>query len=384
LLRKGETVGLENGPRKLRVLHVILNLGETNGQYNEHCLPMMHKRDLSICTYFAPQLIPPEEIRLFAGDGHLMGFFRTLRSALKASRYDVLHVHAPQTGALTLLLLFVSLAYPRMRSSMVYTVQDSFYDYRLRNQAMMVVALAGYRRIIFCSRAAYDSVPRLWRWLARGRWSVVQNAADIERVDQALASLPEPPDNAPFTVLSIGRLEPVKDQATLIRAFLRDADKDARLVFVGDGSLKSQIVDLCQDLGLDSRVELTGLIPRDEVFARCAHADVMVSTSLGEGLPVAVIEAMAARCPVILSDIPPHRELADGDDLIPLVPIGDVEGFADQISRFRRLSPAKLQEVRDRSRAHVLARYTLPIMHAGTEAAYRQLPSIAKSSSTIV
>jgi glycosyltransferase involved in cell wall biosynthesis len=379
---KEETVELENGPRKLRVLHVILNLGETNGQYNEHCLPMMHERDLTICTYFEPQLIPPKAIRLFAGDGRLLGFFRALRSALKASRYDVLHVHAPQTGALTILALLFSLAYRRVQSSMVYTVQDSFYDYRLRNQAMMVVALAGYRRIIFCSRAAYDSVPRPWRWLARGRWSIVQNAADIDRVDRALASMPKPPRNAPFTMLSIGRLEPVKDPDTLIRAFARHGDKDSRLVFAGDGSLKPGIEALCRELGLEDRVELTGLIPRDDVFTRCAQADLMISTSHGEGLPVAVIEAMATRCPVILSDIPPHRELADGEGFIPLVPVGDVEGFAHQIGRFRELSQAALQEVRERSRAHVLARYTLPIMHAGTEAAYRQLPSVAKRSST--
>lgn len=372
-------MSLEGGPRKLRVLHVILNLGETNGQYNEHCLPMMHERDLTICTYFEPQLIPPKAIRLFAGDGHLLGFFRALRSALKASEYDVLHVHAPQTGALTVLALIISMTYRRMRSAMVYTVQDSFYDYRLRNQVMMVVALAGYRRIIFCSRAAYDSIPRPWRWMVRGRWSVVQNAADIERVDRALAPMPESPDSGPFTVLSIGRLEPVKDPETLIRAFARGPDDDSRLVLVGDGSLKPEVEALCRELGLDNRVELTGLIPRDNVFARCAQADVMVSTSHGEGLPVAVMEAMAARCPVVLSDIPPHRELADGEDFIPLVTIGDVEGFAHQISRFRGTSPAELQEIRDRSRAHVLARFTLPIMHAGTEAAYRRLPSIAKN-----
>ena len=57
------------------------------------------------------------------------------------------------------------------RTSMVYTVQDSFYDYKLRNQAMMAIALAGFRRIVFCSRAAYDSLPSIWKWLVRGRWT---------------------------------------------------------------------------------------------------------------------------------------------------------------------------------------------------------------------
>jgi glycosyltransferase involved in cell wall biosynthesis len=126
------------------------------------------------------------------------------------------------------------------------------------------------------------------------------------------------------------------------------------------------------NLGLNDRLELTGLIPRDEVYARCARADLFVSVSRGEGLPVAVIEAMAAECPAVLSDIPPHRELIDGADFIPLVPIGDVEGFAREIRRMQSMSAEERAEIGRRSREHVLARFTLPIMHAGVEAVYRE------------
>ena len=69
--------------RRLKVLHLILMLGETNGQYNEHCLPLIGERDLSIGTYFVPRLTPPSEITMFAGDGTLRGFFRSLFSTSK-------------------------------------------------------------------------------------------------------------------------------------------------------------------------------------------------------------------------------------------------------------------------------------------------------------
>ena len=85
--------------RRLKVLHLILMLGETNGQYNEHCLPLIGERDLSISTYFVPRLIPPPEITLFAGNGTLRGFFRSLGRALDADDAAILRVRM-QRGAL--------------------------------------------------------------------------------------------------------------------------------------------------------------------------------------------------------------------------------------------------------------------------------------------
>jgi glycosyltransferase involved in cell wall biosynthesis len=378
-VKRSEVLG--NGPetRRTRVLHLILVLGETNGQYNEHCLPLVGVRDISICTYFVPQFTPPAEIRMFAGDGSLPGFFRALRAALDADGYDVVHAHVPHMGFLLIVGLLLWRRLGSLRPSLVYTVQDSFYDYKPRNQAMMVVALAAFKRVVFCSRAAYDSLPRIWKWLVRGRWRVVQNGADFERVDRAIAAAPPGEDDGPFTVLSVGRLEKVKAPLSLLDAFVK-SDVDGRLVFVGAGAMESVAVARVAELGLQDRVAFTGLIPRDEVFVRCASADVLVSTSHGEGLPVAVMEAMAAGCPVILSDFPPHRELADGARFIPLIPVGDVEGFARQIRRFSDMSPRERGEIGRRCRDHVTDRFSLPIMHAGIEAVYRELPQLAEAS----
>ena len=71
-----------NSERPRRILHIILSLRPTNCQYNEHCLPMLAKRDITVCTYFRSELTPPAELTLFDGDGSVKGFFRALRASL--------------------------------------------------------------------------------------------------------------------------------------------------------------------------------------------------------------------------------------------------------------------------------------------------------------
>lgn len=358
--------------RRLRVLHLIIVLGETNAQYNEHCLPTMHDRELAICTYFTPLLESPEEITVFAGDGTLRGFFRALGAALDGKEYDVIHAHAPQTGTLLALALAVRPRRWRLWRKLVYTVHDSYQDYKPRNKGLMVPPLATSRRVVFCGHAAYDSYPRLWKRLVGRRARVVQNAADLDRVDRAArVSLPRTGER--FEILSVGRLEKVKDPMTLLTAFRQAADGESRLTFIGAGSLEQDIAEQIDALRLRDRVALTGLVPRDDVFARCARADLFVTTSLGEGLPVAVIEAMATGCPVVLSDIPPHREVADGADFIPIVRTGDVAGFAREIDRFRRMSPQQRAAIGLEAQKLARARFALRTMNAGYEKVYLEL-----------
>ncbi len=370
---------------KMRVLHLIIMLGETNGQYNEHCLPLMHERDISIVTYFVPNLTPPPEITVFAGDGSLRGFFRALKNALQATTYDVVHAHAPQTGMLLVLGAFAWRRFSRLRPSLVYTAQDSFHNYSPRNRALMVLCLATFTRIVFCSRSAFESLPRAIKGLVRGRYRVVQNGADLDRVDRAVAGRAGERNGHGFTVISVGRLERVKDPLAALEAFRRSLGEDpaSRVVFVGAGELAPAITTRARELGLDERIILTGLIPRDDVFVLCADADVFVSTSHGEGLPVAVLEAMAAGCPVILSDIPPHRELAEGADFIPFVEPGDVDGFAAEIRRYHEMTAEERKGIGRMCRDHMAARFTLPIMRAGTEAVYREVaPSAGGAAPT--
>ena len=83
---------------KLRILHIVLSIGETNNTYNEHCLPLVEERDITICTYFRSKIIPPTPITLFDGNNTVRGFLRNLTAALNEKEYDIIHAHSPHVG----------------------------------------------------------------------------------------------------------------------------------------------------------------------------------------------------------------------------------------------------------------------------------------------
>ena len=298
--------------RRLGILHLIHVLRSTNSQYNEHSLPVMRERAIALCSYFEPQLDPPPEIRLFAGNGTLLGFIAALRAALSAARYDAIHAHSPQTGFLLLVALVAWRRYRLLQPHTVYTVHDSFYDYKTRNKVLMIPALASFHRVVFCSHAAYESLPAVLKAVVGSRYRIVQNGADIDRIDRVVDSS-ETENNASFSVISVGRLETVKDPDVAIEAFRTGTGDGTRFVWIGDGSLRPDLESRIARSDLDDRIEMTGQIERDEVFRRYADSDVYLSTSHGEGLPVAAMEAMACGLPVILSDIAPHREFLNND-----------------------------------------------------------------------
>lgn len=356
---------------KLRILHLINVLRSTNSQYNEHSLPVMDEREITLCAFFRPQLVPPPQIRVFAGDDSVRGFFRVLRKALDASDYDAVHAHSPQMGVFLILAMIGWLRFG-LRRRTVYTVHDSFYDYKTRNKLLMIPALGVFARVVFCSHAAYESLPRILKRVVGSRARVVQNGADIERIDRVLGASEAIPRSG-FSALSIGRLEPVKDPVTLLKAFALSGGTDDSLVFVGEGDLRSELEPAIEAAGLGERVRLTGLVEREDVFRYLMESDICISTSHGEGLPLAAMEAMACSVPVILSDIPPHREFQADPGLVPLIQPGDVAGFAREIARFRDMTPDDRSRIGRACRDLVVTGFSLDRMNQGYEDIYREI-----------
>jgi len=372
----------QSSNRRLSVLHIILVLKPTNGQYNEHCLPLMDKRDITICTFFKSDITPPEAITLFDGDSTIRGFFRAARAALTKREYDIIHVHTPHAGVLLLVALFMFGMYKKLIPTTVHTVQNSYENFKFRNKLLFIPSFVFFRRLVFCSHASYESFPGFFKWLAGDRMHVVQNAVDLNRIDRITKTRPTV-RNDEFTIATVGLIK-IKNPITVLDASYQDNERNTKLIFLGEGSLRPLLTEKIERLGLQQQVQLMGMVARDKVFEYFSLADLFVSASWGEGLPVAVMEAMACGRPVVLSDIAPHREIVEGIDFIPLIKPDDVAGFAQEIKKFREMSVSERTVIGQKCRKLIEERFSLPIMHAGYKEVYAkitgpQFPSVLET-----
>jgi glycosyltransferase involved in cell wall biosynthesis len=135
-------------------------------------------------------------------------------------------------------------------------------------------------------------------------------------------------DGAYPVLVNVARLSPVKGQKEIIEAmpYILKRFPGAKLLLAGDGPLLEELTRLCNSLGLRKHIHLLGR--RDDIAALLAASDIFVFGSYYEGLPGAVIEAMAAGKPVVAFDIPALREVVQ-DKLSGILVNGrDVAGFA--------------------------------------------------------
>jgi len=145
--------------KKLSILRLVLNINESSAPYNQFTLPMIDKQNITICSYFKSKILIPKEIRLFEGDGTLKYFISILKSALAENDYDIIHAHTPHVG---LLFLIINLFINRKNiCKTVFTVHNSYKNFKLRNKLMLIPVFTFFRKIVFCGRASYESFPML-------------------------------------------------------------------------------------------------------------------------------------------------------------------------------------------------------------------------------
>lgn len=165
--------------------------------------------------------------------------------------------------------------------------------------------------------------------LKRSMHVIYNPVVDAEFLEKSRESVDHPwfAESRPI-LLAVGRLAVPKDYGTLLRAFaLLRKSRAVRLLILGEGDERRALESLAKELGVDQDVALPGFV--DNPFSLMARAAVYVMSSRTEGLPNALVQAMALGTRVVSTDCPsgPREILQDGK-YGKLVDVGDVEGMA--------------------------------------------------------
>ena len=174
----------------------------------------------------------------------------------------------------------------------------------------------------------------------RRKITQIYNGVDTEKFHPSEGKNPALPFADPELVVfgTAGRMQPVKDQTNLVRAFIRMLEiapqfRDrARLMMIGEGPLRNEAISLLEEAGCSGLSWLPG--SRDDVADIMGQMDVFVLPSLSEGISNTILEAMATGLPVIATRVGGNAELVDENGTGLLVPPADSEALARAMIRY--------------------------------------------------
>lgn len=220
------------------------------------------------------------------------------------------------------------------------------------NYQLIRMLYPGADGICTVSQAASQDLAAFAR-LPLHRVQTIYNPFDLPSIAQHAARPMEHPwlqPGQPPVVLAIGRLNEAKDFSVLISAFARlIQQRPARLVILGEGELRPALEAQLVQLGLDSdAAQLPGFVSNP--YAWLARSALFVLSSRREGLPGALIEAMACGKPVISTNcLSGPDEILEGGRWGCLVPVGDANALAQAMAEVLDTPKEQLPDVRLRA-----------------------------------
>jgi len=175
-----------------------------------------------------------------------------------------------------------------------------------------------------------------------------------------------------FAIVQVARLNALKDHATAIRTLkrLRDDDVPARLILVGDGEERASLEQLVVEQKLTGFVEFLGA--RSDIPRLLASADAFLLSSISEGIPLTLIEAMGAGIPIVSTDVGGISEIIEHGVAGLLAPARDDETLAAHLRSLCQ-NPERRTELAENASRRAVEQFTLGQMHRQYVDVYEQL-----------
>jgi colanic acid/amylovoran biosynthesis glycosyltransferase len=282
---------------------------------------------------------------------HLAYFAEAILVGRYMRQHDISHVHANFSATVSLIATH---AFPVTMSFVIH----GFGEVQNPTESQLTERVNGS-----CFVRAVSRHGRSQAMLAcdRSQWPKLIHAplgiearkfVPAERAGQESTSVP--------LLICVGRLAPEKGQALLLDAMadLHREGLQARLLLVGDGPDREWLEHRAAELGIATSVEFAGWVDQTKIASLYVESDVCVLSSLAEGIPVVLMEAMAMEVPCVAPRITGIPELIEhGVDGLLFAP-ADVEDLAQQL-RMLLDSPELRMRMGKAAREHVLRDYDI-------------------------
>ena len=248
---------------------------------------------------------------------------RQILSLAKLMRgYDVIHVHLFPAQ----LWAVLAAAFSRSNVPLVSTEHNTWNrrrDWPLRRFDRWMYS--HYRQIACNSEATAEELVR-WCPHIAARIRVIPNGIPIRTFEDAEpVELPDIPSDA-ARIIFVGRFEPQKDHATVLRAL--PSVSNAHLLLVGDGPLRPQLQQMAHSLGIADRITFLGW--RNDIAGLLKASHLYVHSTTSDGFGIAACEAMAAGLPILASNVPGLAQVVEGPGV--LFPVGNENMLARELT----------------------------------------------------
>lgn len=282
------------------------------------------------------QLPDVEGVRLSnLGKPMVRGMLVPLMRHLLRDRPDVVFSAEDHLNTVTLLAAVLTRSRAKISGSSRVTPFDTYSDVPLTKRwALKQLTRLLMWRADALTCVSRDMVDQYRRTFRRPRHICVYNIVDDQLSRQRMkeeVTHPWVTDRSQPLLVAAGRLAPWKGFGDLLEAMKRVVERrDARLLILGDGPLRSDLQLRIGELGLGDNVQLLGYVQNPLKYFH--HADVFVLSSLVEGLPNVLVEAMMCGCTPVATDCPTGpREVLQGGRYGYLAPVQNPQGLADAI-----------------------------------------------------
>ncbi|MEX0304284.1 MAG: glycosyltransferase [Leisingera sp.] len=213
---------------------------------------------------------------------------------------------------------------------------------------------------------------QLSRWAAFGKWDSLKVVHC--GIEPARFADPAPLPEGPVQLAAIGRFVEQKGQMVLVGAMAQLVQElpDLHLSLIGDGEMRLDLEAAIRECGLEDHITLTGWLSEEGVRSELAQCHALVMPSFAEGLPMVVMEAMAAARPVIATYIAGTPELVVPEQTGWLVPAGDETALAEAVRALAAAPWQDLQAMGHAGRERVLDRHDSAAEAAKLAAHFRE------------